>query len=70
MKNSFTIWIAVNYYFKSELIFYNIPGNIDEKIMLKVYRDQILEPMAKPWLLKSQNFILEKNSDSRHKKVS
>lgn len=36
---------------------------------LKVYRNQILEPVVKPWLLKSQDFVLEEDADSRHRKA-
>ncbi|KAF1945309.1 hypothetical protein EJ02DRAFT_476471 [Clathrospora elynae] len=33
---------------------------------LEVYRDQILEPIAKPWLERGDNFVLEEDNDSGH----
>ena len=36
---------------------------------LKVYRDQILEPVVKPWLLEGQDFVLEEDGDSGHGKA-
>lgn len=53
----------MGYNFKSDLIFYDVPGNTNGKMSLKVYRDQILELVAKPWLLEGQDFVLEKDGD-------
>ncbi len=36
---------------------------------LQVYINQILEPVIKPWLLEKQDFVLEKDIDSRHSKA-
>lgn len=33
-----------------------------------MYKDQIFEPVVKPWLLENQNFLLEEDSDSRYGK--
>jgi hypothetical protein len=62
------IWAAVGYNFKSDLTFYNTPGNKNSKLSLKVYRNDILELIVKPWLtdLKQKPFILEEDNDSGH----
>jgi hypothetical protein len=61
------IWGAVGYNFKSDLTFYNTPGNQNGKLSLKVYRDSILEPVVKPWLKRTRDpFILEEDNDSGH----
>lgn len=36
---------------------------------LKVYRDQILKPVVKPWLLESQDFVLKEDSNSGYGKA-
>ena len=59
-------WAAVGYNFKSDLYFYNVPGNKNGKMSLKVYRDQILEPIVKPWLDRGDDFVLEEDGDSGH----
>lgn len=46
-----------------------MPRNTYRKILLHVYINQILEPVIKLWLLKKQDFVLEKNVDSRHGKA-
>jgi hypothetical protein len=33
---------------------------------MKVYRDQILEGVVKPWLLAGTNFAMEEDRDSAH----
>ena len=38
-------------------------------MLLKMYRDQILEPVIKPWLLKGQDFVLKKDGNSGYRKV-
>lgn len=63
-KKRFDCWAAVGYYFKSDLVFYDLPGNTNGKMSLKVYRDQILEPVGKPWLFEGKDFVLEEDSDS------
>lgn len=32
----------------------------------KVYIDSILEPVVKPWIVESHNFLLEEDGDSDH----
>lgn len=60
---------AIGYNFKSNIIFYNILGNINNKILFKIYKNQILEPVVKFCLTKSQDFILEKDDNSKHEKA-
>ncbi|KNG52861.1 hypothetical protein TW65_09314 [Stemphylium lycopersici] len=60
------IWGAVGYNFKSNLIFYNTPGNKNGKLSLQVYRDQILEPVVKGWVQNDPYFIVEEDNDSGH----
>jgi len=43
-------WAAVGYNFKSPLVWYDVPGNTNGKMSLKVYRDSILEPVVGKWL--------------------
>ena len=60
---------AVGYNFKSDITFYNVPGNTNGKMSLQVYINQILEPVVKPWLLEKQDFVLEEDGDSGHGKA-
>lgn len=46
------------------LFFDDIPGNTNGKMSLKVYRDQTLEHVVRPWLLEVQDFVLEKDDDT------
>lgn len=61
-------WATVGHNFKSNLIFYDVPGNSNRKMSLRIYRDKILEEVVKPWLEKdsSKAFVLEEDSDSGH----
>ncbi|KAF1936658.1 hypothetical protein EJ02DRAFT_479649 [Clathrospora elynae] len=59
-------WAAVGHDFKSDMYFYKVPGNKNGKLLLKVYHNQILEPIVKPWLERRDSFILEEDNDSRH----
>ena len=68
-EKRFHCWAAVRYNFKSDIIFYNVPGNTNGKMSLQVYINQILEPVVKPWLLEKQNFVLEEDGDSGHGKA-
>lgn len=38
-------------------------------MLLQVYINQILEPIVKSWLLKKQDFVLEKDGDNRYSKI-
>ena len=64
-KKRFHIWAAIGWNFKSDLVFYDVPGNSNGKMSQSVYRDHILEPIVKPWLAKS-SFVLEEDGDSGH----
>ncbi|KAF2818315.1 hypothetical protein CC86DRAFT_472932 [Ophiobolus disseminans] len=67
-RETFHIWAAVGYNFKSNLTFYNTPGNRNGKLSLAVYRDQILELVVGTWLRdpNTSDFILEEDNDSGH----
>ncbi len=60
---------GIRYKFKSNIIFYNVPGNTNGKMSLQVYIDQILEPVIKLLLLKKQDFVKE-DGDIRHCKAN
>ena len=64
------VWAAVGYNFKSDLVFYDVPGNGNGKMSLQVYRDKILKPIVKPWIDKAKannaHFTLEEDGDSGH----
>ena len=47
-----------------------MPENTNGKMSLKVYINQILEPVVKPWLLEKQDFALEEDGDSGHCKAN
>ena len=68
-EKRFHCWAAVGYDFKSDLTFYEVPGNTNGKMSLQVYINQILEPVVKPWLLEKQDFVLEEDGDSGHGKA-
>ncbi len=59
----------MGYDFKSDVIFYKVPGNTNGKMSLQVYIIQILGPVVKPWLLKKQDFVLDEDGDSGHGKA-
>ena len=59
-------WAAVGWNFKSELIFYEVPGNSNGKMSQRVYIDSILEPVVKSWLKRGDDFIMEEDGDSGH----
>lgn len=59
-------WAAVGYDFKSAITFYDVPTNSNGKMSKRVYIDQILEPVVKPWIATGQDFVLEEDGDSGH----
>ncbi len=59
-------WAAVGHNFKSDIHFYDVPGNINGKLTLKLYLEQILKPIVKPWIENHSRFVLEENGDSGH----
>jgi hypothetical protein len=65
-RKRFHCWAAVGWNFKSELTFYEVPGNSNGKMSQRAYIDQILEPVVKPWLEAGHDFVLEEDGDSGH----
>ncbi|KAK3950962.1 hypothetical protein QBC32DRAFT_371544 [Pseudoneurospora amorphoporcata] len=65
-KKRLHCWAAVGYNFKSDLIWYNVPGNNNGKMSLQIYRDKILEPVVGHWLRKGEDFIVEEDNSSGH----
>lgn len=65
-KKKVHAWAAAGYGFKSAIHFYNIHSNINGKMTLQDYWDQILEPIVKPWIQEGQDFVLEEDGDSGH----
>ena len=59
-------WAAAGYNFKSELVFYDVPGNSNGKMTYQVYIDSILNPFVKSWLDRGDDFVLEEDGDSGH----
>ena len=63
----------MRYNFKSNIIFYDVPGNKNGKLTHQVYIDSILEPVVKPWITAGEDLVLEEDGDSGHgisKKIS
>ena len=59
-------WAAIGHNFKSDLIFYDVPGNTNGKMKADFYVNSILEPIVKPWILYHPSFVLEEDRDSGH----
>ena len=57
---------AIRYNFKSPLVFYDIPSNLNGKMTQKAYIEQILEPVAKPQINAGHDFVLKEDGDSSH----
>lgn len=53
----------MGYNFKSDIIFYDVPGNKIGKLTHQVYIDFILEPVVKPWITAGEDFVLEEDGD-------
>lgn len=58
-----------SYDFKFDLIFYNIPRKTSGKMLLKVYKNQVLELVVEFWLLKDRDFMLKKADNSKYRKT-
>lgn len=58
-------WAMVGWNYKSDLIFYEVPGNSNGKMSQRVYIDSILNPVVKP-CLDANDFVLEEDGDSGH----
>jgi hypothetical protein len=52
-------WAAVDHDFKSDIHFYNVSSNVNEKMSQRVYIDQILKLIVKFWL--NHDFVLEED---------
>lgn len=65
-KKRFHCWAAIGYNFKSDIYFYEVPGNTNGKMSQQVYIDSILEPIVKPWIEQGDRFVLEEDGDSGH----
>lgn len=59
-KKLYHCWAAVGHNFKSDIYFYNVPGNTNGKMSQQVYIDQILEPIVKPWIKAHHDFVWRK----------
>lgn len=59
-------WAAVGFNFKSDIYFYDVPGNSNGKMTHQLYINSILEPAVKPWLERNDDFVLEEDGDSGH----
>lgn len=56
----------MGYNFKSDIYFYELPGNSNGKMTHDVYIKSILNPVIKPWLKGENNFVLKENGDLGH----
>jgi hypothetical protein len=65
-KKRLQCWAAIGFNFKSDIYFYDVPGNSNGKMSQQVYIDSILEPIIKPWILRGDDFVLEEDNDSGH----
>ena len=59
-------WAAVGHNSKSDINFYEVPGNTNGKMSQQVYIDKILEPIVRPWLQTHHDFVLEEDRDLGH----
>ena len=66
IKKRHHCWVAAGHDFKSFIHFYDVSGNKNGKMSQRVYIDQILDPIVKPWLDQGHNFVLEEDGDSGH----
>ena len=66
-KKRLHIWAAVGYNFKSELFFYDIPSNKNDKMTFDGYIEILERPNGvKDWLQRDENFVLEEDRDTAH----
>ncbi len=59
-------WASIEYNFKSDIIFYDVPGNRNGKLTHQVYIDSIPKLVVKLWITAEKNFDLEDDSDLGH----
>ena len=57
---------AIGHNFKSDLIFYDIPGNTNGKMTADFYVNGIFEPHVKQWIQNDPPFVLKEDRDSGH----
>ena len=62
----FHYWAAEGFNFKSDIYFYEVPGNINGKMSQKVYLEKILKPIVGGWLDAGHDFALKEDGDSGH----
>ena len=66
VQKRYHCWAKVGWNYKSDLYFYEVPGNNNGKMSQRVYIDSILEPVIKPCLEVGEQFVLEEDGDSGH----
>ncbi len=59
-------WATVGHDFQSDIYFYEVPGNTNGKMSQRVYIDQILQLIVKPWIKAYHDYVLEEDSDLGH----
>ncbi len=59
-------WAMIGWDYKSDLAFYDVPGNKHGAMLHKVYVDSILYPHVLPALERNENFVLEEEGDFGH----
>ena len=66
-KKGFHCWVMVGWDYKSDLVFYEIPGNSHGVLNQKVYIESILEPVVRPLLERGdKQWIMEETGDYGH----
>lgn len=66
-QKRFHAWAAVGYGgFKDGLHWYEVPSNVNGKMNLQTYHDQILQPIVGAWVAQGDSFVLEEDNDSGH----
>lgn len=53
----------MGYNFQLDIIFYNISGNQNVKMIYKIYIYSIVKSIVEPWIVGDYDFILKKDSD-------
>lgn len=54
---------AAGWGFKSKLLFYKVPSNLNGKMTMKAYEEMVLNGPFKEWLDRGDDFILEEDRD-------
>ncbi len=60
------VWASMSHNFKSDIRFYDVSSNTNEKMSQRVYIDQILKLVFKSWLDRDDDFCLKEDNDSEH----